>query len=419
MTGAAAAATVGAAAACGDGDGPAGTADDPITIGFDWWGNETRADLTTQALALFEEKNPGIKVRPNFSDYAPHWESLTTRMASQDLPDVFQMDYPRLLQFGGTGMLTPLEGLVDTSDFRGNLLDTGMVDGELLAVPVAGNTNGLIYRDDWWSEHGLSAPEPGYTWDDYSDAIATLSPALGEEKWAAEDWTNSYIFLEMWLLQQGSFFYSEDGSQLGFTKEQLVEWWSMNSSLKADGHLPPADVGSEWDAGGMEADAIGSMIRWDNALANVWPFVEDNGGTVAIGAPPTLDPGNLGIYLKPSMQLVIAANSNHPEESGKLIEFLLMDPEAVKILGTNRGIPATNTGLASVELDPASQAIVAYEESVAAHLGAPPPPPPAAAGGVQVKYTELVEQVQYEEMTPEEAAERFFTEAETLFAAEQ
>ena len=86
---------------------------------------------------------------------------------------------------------------------------------------------------------------------------------------------------------------------------------------------------------------------------------------------------------------------------------------------TSRGIPATNAGLANVELDAASQAVIDYEASVEQYLTTPPPAPPAATGAIEVKFGELYQQVQYAEMTPAEAAELFFTEAETLLANEQ
>ncbi|GAB3230548.1 extracellular solute-binding protein [Glycomyces halotolerans] len=417
LAGAAGAAVLGATAACGD-DGPAGTADDPIELSFEWWGNDERAEVTRQALDLFEERHEGITVRANFADYAPYWEGLTTRSASQDLPDVFQMDYPRLRQFGGNGMLTPLEGLVDTSGFRGNLLETGKVDGELFAVPVGANTNGLVYRADLFAEHDIAVPEPGYTWDDYGRLVTTLTDALGEGRWGGEDWTLSYIFLEMWLLQQGGVFYAEDGSGLGFTRQQLVEWWNMTVPLLESGALPSPSTSAEW-SDGMTEDAIASMIRWDNILTGLAPTVAENGGTLALAAPPTADPGNLGIYLKPSMQFVVAANSEYPEESGMLVDFLLNDPEAAKILGANRGIPATDAGLENMEVDEYTRQILDYEDSVAEHMIDAPPPPPAAAGAVEAKYAQYFEQVRFEELTPAEAAELYFTEAETLFAGER
>jgi multiple sugar transport system substrate-binding protein len=147
--------------------------------------------------------------------------------------------------------------------------------------------------------------------------------------------------------------------------------------------------------------------------------VAEGGGTLALAPPPSADPSNLALHLRPSVQFVIAANSEYPEQSAKLIEFLLSDPEAAAILGTNRGIPSTETGLASVEIDEASQVVLDYEATVESYLIDAPVVPPAAAGAIEAKFTEIYGQVQYGEMTPAEAADLFFTEAETLFQSEQ
>ncbi|MEU6249120.1 extracellular solute-binding protein [Glycomyces sp. NPDC047010] len=419
LTGATASAALAAAAACGDGDGPAGTADDPIEISFEWWGDEARADITKQAVDLFMEKNEGIKVAANFADYPAYWEGLTGRMASRDLPDVFQMDYPRLRQFGGSGMLLPLDGVVDTSDFRDGVLDTAKLDGQLIAVPVGTNVFGLIYRPDWFEEHGIAVPEAGYSWDDYAELIRTLTTTLGEGKWGGSDWTGSYLLAELWLRQQGDSFYSDDAASLNFTKEQLVEWWTIAAPLQADGSVPSPEETAAENAPGVAAGTIATELRWDTAVNGYWSTVTDGGGTLGIIAPPTADPANLALHLRPGMQYVVGANTEQPEAAAKLIEFLLGDPEAAKILGTNRGIPATKTALGSVELDEASQAVMDYEATVEGQLAGAPVVPPAAAGAVEAKFTEIYQQVQYATMTPEDAADLFFTEAETLFASEQ
>lgn len=418
LAGASGAAVMAAAAACG-GDGPAGTADDPIEISFEWWGDGARAEITQQAVDLFEAKNVGVKVRTNFADFPTYWESMTTRMAAKDLPDVLNMDYSRLLQFGGNGLLLPLEGVVDTSDFIEGFLDTGHVGGELVAVPIAGNTLGLIYRNDWWDAAGVTL-EAGYTWEDYHQSIATVTATLAEGKWGGGDYAGQYHFMELWLRQQGGSFYTEDGKALNFDLDTLVAWWSMTQDLQAAGDVPPIDVSSQWaPENGFVLDAVGADPGWDNFLAWYSPTVAENGGTLALAAPPTLDPTNLGLYLKPSMQLCVSATTEYPEQSGKLIDFLLTDPEAIAILGTNRGVPATNVGRDNVEIDAIAQQVLDYEASVEQYLTAPPPPPPAATGGIEVKFGEIYEQVLFGELAPEAAAEAFFTEAETLLAAEQ
>ena len=417
LAGATGAAALGAVAACGD-DGPAGTADDPIEISFEWWGDNARAEITQEAVDLFEERNEGIKVTTNFADFPDYWASMTTRMAAQDLPDVLNMDYSRLLQFGSNGMLMPLEGLVDTSDFIEGFLDTGYVNGELVAVPIAGNTLGLLYRKDWFDAAGVTL-EPGYTWEDYQEAMRKVTESLGEDgKWGGGDFTGQYHFMELWLRQQGGSFYTDDGTALNFDKAKLAEWWELGAPLQDEGIVPDIGTTSQWEEGGLVLDALGSEIGWDNFLPWNAPAVADNGGTLSLTAPPTSDPDNVGLYLKPSMQLCIAANTEFPEESAMLIDFLLTDPEAIAILGTNRGVPATNVGRENVEVDEISQQVLDYEASVEQYLTTPPPPPPAATGSIEQKFIEIHQQVRFEELSVDEAVDTFFNEAETLLAQE-
>ncbi|GAB3232723.1 extracellular solute-binding protein [Glycomyces halotolerans] len=418
VAGVSATALLGTVAACGD-DGPAGTADDPITISFEWWGNEDRAEITQEAVDLFEEQNPGIEVQTNFADFPDYWSSMTTRMAARDLPDVMNMDYSRLLQFGDNGMLLPLEDYVDTSDFVEGFLDTGYVNDELVAVPIAGNTLSLIYRTDVFEDAGVEL-EAGYTWDDYHEAMAEVTAAWGtDEQWGGGDYAGQYHFMELWLRQQGGSFYTEDGTALNFDEAQLTEWWQKTADLHESGAVPPVDITSQWEENALVLDAQASEIGWDNFLAWHAPAVAENGGELGLMAPPTEDPNNIGLYLKPAMQLTIGANTEHPEEAGRLIEFLLTDPEAIKILGTNRGIPATNVGRENVEIDEISQKVLDYEESVSQYLTSPPPAPPAATGAIEVKFAELYETVLYGEQSVEEAVSAFFTEAATLLESEQ
>ncbi len=49
------------------------------------------------------------------------------------------------------------------------------------------------------------------------------------------------------------------------------------------------------------------------------------------------------------MAFAIKKNTKNPKEAATLIEFLTTDPEAVKILGTSRGIPSNSSAVATLE----------------------------------------------------------------------
>jgi len=70
--------------------GPSSSAaPEPVELRIMWWGDQTRADLTNQALRKFEEKYPHIKVVGEFAPSSSYFDKLNTLLASGTAPDVF------------------------------------------------------------------------------------------------------------------------------------------------------------------------------------------------------------------------------------------------------------------------------------------------------------------------------------------
>src|ERR1700754_372124 len=43
--------------------------DEPVTINITWWGSDSRAELTNEAIAAFEAKYPNITVEGEYKDF--------------------------------------------------------------------------------------------------------------------------------------------------------------------------------------------------------------------------------------------------------------------------------------------------------------------------------------------------------------
>ena len=170
-------------AASGGGGGGGGTEggagdQEQVTLRYSWWGDAARAELVEEAITAFEEANPGITVQGTFSDYEPYWQKLSTEVAGGGAPDVMQMDYSYLREYGDRDVLLDLNGQVganlQTDDLVEGIGGTGVVDGSLLAVPVGTNCFSMAYRTDLFEQVGVD-PSSGLTWDEYDDAIAAIS----------------------------------------------------------------------------------------------------------------------------------------------------------------------------------------------------------------------------------------------------
>ncbi len=403
------------ATGCGGGSGDDGT----VELRFTWWGNAERAELTQQVIDLFEERHPNITISPDFAEFEAYWQARSTEVAGGGLPDVLQMDYVYLRQYAERGVLLDLNpqveaGNLDTSDMVSGLAETGVIDGGLYGVAWAGNTWSMAYNPALFEQAGVPLPEVGWTWDDYHNAIRTITERTGVH--GAPDYIGRIYVLELQLLQEGGQLYTEDG-QLGFTRDQLRDFWNSTASLRDGGYtLPPQESAEVAPLTPLGADLVASEMSWDNFLVR---YAGETETPLALGPVPSDNPEVLGQYLKPSMLLSASARTEHPEEVAMFIDFLINDPEAGRILGGNRGIPATNAQREAAELTEVEQAVVDYENSLieAGDLQPAPPAPPAGAGTIEALFLRLGEEISYGRISVDEAVEQFFTEAETALAS--
>ena len=120
------------------------------------------------------------------------------------------------------------------------------------------------------------------------------------------------------------------------------------------------------------------------------------------------------LYLKPSMLHTISAKTEHPEAAATLVNFLVNSPESGEIFGTNRGLPASETALEAAELDPMSQIVKDYEESIADRLGDAPPVPIVGYGTLEEKFRVLGTELNFGTTTVDEAVTQFFSEMDVV-----
>ena len=86
---------------------------------------------------------------------------------------------------------------------------------------------------------------------------------------------------------------------------------------------------------------------------------------------------------KASMYWSISSRSEHPAEAAKLVNFMMTDPAAVKILKVERGIPAIPAVQSEIEplLDPTGKMSLAFAQEMQAEVVPPPQVTPQNASG--------------------------------------
>jgi len=409
-------ATIGAIVALGacSGSDSAGGGDENVTLTMAWWGDASRAERYEKAIDLYEAQNPGVTIQSSYASFSDYWTARNTEAASGSLPDVFQMDVTYLSQYGKSGQIAPLDeytanGQIDISTFPDSVLPATKVDDKIFNIPTSVGGLATFYNDTLLDDLGVEAPEGDLTWDQY-DAVLSQIGAAGAKHDPEVDGSTQYVQIfsafEIWLGQQGKTLFAPDG-QLGFTEADLAQWWDRATPLLEDGgFIAPKRSEQLGGADVLGAGATASEISFYNFLVR---FAEGSaGGTFSMLLPPADDAENRGLYLKPSLGLSMSANSEHPAEAAKFIDFIVNDPEVSQAFGLSRGAPISKPALDALEPEGPDKEILDYYTELEAVAGDAPPPPPEGAGAVEAEFTRIATDIAFGATTVDDGVTEFF-----------
>jgi multiple sugar transport system substrate-binding protein len=398
--------------ACGDDTG----SDSGVTLRFSWWGSDTRAEITSRAIKEFESRNPTIKVRTDYAAYAPYWQKVATETAGGNAPDVFQMDYRYLSEYGRRNALLDLTkqaGVLPLTDLEPALAKTGLVDDRTVAVPFGQNTVAIAVDATTLKKLDINVPEAGTSWAGFAAWAKSVHDRSGGKVHGVSDMGYAEDIFEVWLRQNGRTLFTADG-KLGFTAADLTAFWTLWQGMVKSGAATPAEISNQYDG----TTAKSALVQGKSAAE----FIFDNtlGGTqtamknelVLVGFPT--DGSNSGMYYKPTMLLSASAQSKHPKEAALLINFLVNDMGAGKVLGVDRGLPANTkvrTGVIPM-LTGTSQVVVEYEDGVKATLSQTPPAPPKGDGEVKNLFQTAYQGVTSGKTAIPDAVKAFMQQAE-------
>jgi multiple sugar transport system substrate-binding protein len=413
--------------ACGTGTAPGagsdGTApelsEDQVTLRATWWGGDSRHPLTQKAIEAFEEKYPNIEVEGEFADWGGYWDKLATQTAGGNAPDVMQMDELYLASYADRGTLYDLERTpqLDTSGLDPKVLDLGRSGGTLYGMPISTTAFGILVNQDLLDELGLSLPDTDtWTWEDLSDFAAEVSEKSDGEVVGISALNNGYS-LQLWARQHGEALFSDGG--VSISPETLAAYFQQALDWTASGAAAPASHQAEQAGVGLDQTdfSTGKQALSFSQITQIPAYEAATGGaTLEPVKIPTEDANEAKYsYLKPGMYWSVSSTSEHPAEAALFVDFMVNDPEAGAILGTDRGIPSNGDvrdsildGLAPGEKRAAD--FVAAEEQ---YIGEAPEITPNGASELDVLIARYLQDVLFESQTPQDAAEAFIAELDS------
>ncbi|WP_300342640.1 extracellular solute-binding protein [Nesterenkonia sp.] len=401
--------------ACGsDGDGGGGQADQEkeVQLRFAFWGSDTRVRNTEEIIEEFNQDYPHIQVEIEFNDWSGFWDQLNTQMAAGDAPDIFQMDAPYLREYGERGTLLDLSD-VDLSHIPDEIVDSGTIDGEYYGLASGVNAVAIVANPRLFEEAGIPMPDDTtWTWDDWEQIAEQISTEL-DGVYGSSGPTEPQLF-QVWLRQQGLFFNDDDG-ELGFTAEDLQEYFSWQDQLLADGVFPPAEVMVEQASSSqdqsLEATGQAAMaFSWTNLLGALTDAAGEELTLLRLPSP-TGDMADAQQWYNTGM-VSASAQTEHPEEVITFLDFFVNDERSALINMTDRGLSA-NTEIREVlmeEMDEANQEAAQFITDIEDELGPPEPVPATGFGNVAEILNRYQEEIFFDRMSPQEAAESAFTD---------
>jgi multiple sugar transport system substrate-binding protein len=403
--------------ACGSDDEPA--ADGKVELSFFWWGGEARAQLTEQALALYTSKHPNVTFKKTWQANQGYFDKLATLTAGNDAPDIFQIDDNYLAEYATRNVTADLSeyqksGKLDVSKFQKGLVEYSTVDGKVAAVAMGENTQGLVFNKAKLDAAGVELPKTGQTWEEH---IAWAKDAAVKAKVAGTmDPSADYKAFWVWLRQNGKEFYN--GNQLGFTQADVQAWFELWKGARDGKATPTADVIHEGNATDVTKQLVvtGKALTswvWANQLPELQKNTKEDLSVIAY-------PGDAAKqWARASMYFSVYRGSKNKDVAADVLNFLVNDPEAGKILGTDRGLPSNldiRAQVAASTDNAAMKETIAVMDELGKNFGPAPTVPPKGHSTVRSELIKAAEEAQYGRATPAQAAEQFFAASQAAIS---
>jgi multiple sugar transport system substrate-binding protein len=301
------------------------------------------AAVLDEQLAAFKQMYPDVTVKPDYTSYSKLNEKLTTSIASGQPYDVMLMGVGWVPPFAAKGVLADLQKNPSelTTRFYEPVLQAGVYDGKVYALPIMLDTRFGVYRKDFFAEAGLTEPPKNFAeLREYGRRLTQRDPsgALVRAGMDVLSYESRQVF-ETLLWANGGELFAPDGS-VAFNSPAGVEALAtMTDIIRVDrsediGFTQPQAATGNALVQGRAAMMVGHH--------NVWTEIEQT-------APDLIAQDRVGFFMiankRPAMfqggtLATVAAQSRHPAAAKALVEFLTSEGPALAANQQRGNIPA-------------------------------------------------------------------------------
>lgn len=293
-----------------------------VTIAYACWDSNQAALIETMA-AEFEEANPDIKIEISVNGWADYWTALEAAATGGSLPDTFWMHSNNIYYYGSNDQLLDLTDyiekseLVDLTNYPEGLNEIYNIEGKQYAVPKDYDTIALWYNKTLFDEAGIAYPDESWTWDTMKDAARKLTKEDGSQYGFCAGLHNQEGYYNF-VYQNGGEIITADRAS-GYGQEATIAGIEEYFSYVKEG-LSPEIYDDQARAQAIENGlcAMGLFGSWNLSGFAASEFMNENFDCAVL---PMSNNGNRATIFN-GLGNAIAANTEHPEEAWRWVEYL-------------------------------------------------------------------------------------------------
>jgi multiple sugar transport system substrate-binding protein len=403
------------------GVGPAFAATGPVRFGI--YGSATKLATRGKAVARYQELHPEVQVvfEGVPSDAWP--DKIAAMIAGGNAPDDIALAQQDLGQYASRGALAPLDqylgNLINADAFDKSVLDLGRTaDGKLYGLPIAVSIQGLGYNQSALDRLKLPQPPAAWSLAEFADLCGQVHKA-DPQIYGSHDHGGHLVFFQMQLVADGRHLFGENS--LMTTADEVAAWLDYWAKMRETGGAVPPDLQTQFNNSEFpnaplnKGTAVFALMQSQDISSGYQALQKD---TLGMTAPPSAKAGgNNGVYPNASSLVTMNAKSQFKDETVKLMNWFVVDPESAKVLGLVSGPPASKTELAEVmkmtAIKPIDSKVLTYSLAALAHAN-PAPPSHRAERAVTDLLIRTNESVAFGSASVQDAAKQFISDGNDL-----
>jgi multiple sugar transport system substrate-binding protein len=315
-----------------------------------WVWDENWAKIINKSIDVWKEKYcPGADVKLEVYPWSQYWDTLKTRAANQDLPDVFNMSQDRFYFYASNNALLDLQPYWDAAKVDSKVWGTGMVNpyrwgdnDDLYAGPVNWDTVVIYYNKDLFDAAKLEYPTPEWTWDDFAKDAEALTDK-SKDIYGAAVYSEYQSGYPNWIASTGiPPIVGAGRTQCTLSERQSMGALKFLKGLYDKGFMPSVSVmggaGADDSFNYFKSGKVAMVTNGSWKLPDALKDLTFNWDVVQL--PKNPDTGRSRSILH-SVGYVASSYSKNPDLAANLILYLVSD-EGAKFFAEAGGVAPAN-----------------------------------------------------------------------------